>query len=146
MYHLKEGIKQDPQKRWNLTDRVFFGHGACHILAGVYLQSSSLSGLYAIRIKPIKEFYGNHIFVTDGKTTFDYHGYSEYETLIKHHRKGWSKIYPEWECSFLKVNFDLLDTESLNERKMLGRDQYLHDPVNRALRFINRFSGSKKCF
>ena len=82
MFQLKNGIKQNPEKRWSLTDRVFFGHGACHILAGVYLQSSTLSGLYAVRIKPLEEFNGNHVFVTDGRITFDYHGYSEYENSL----------------------------------------------------------------
>ena len=146
MYHLKDGIKRNPEKRWNLTDRVFFGHGACHILAGVYLQSSTLSELYAVWIKPFEEFNGNHIFITDGKITFDYHGYSEYKKLISHHRKGWSKVYPNLDCSYLIVDFNLLDTVSLNERKMRGIDQYLHNPVNRALMFINRFSELRKCF
>jgi len=32
----------------------------------------------------------------------------------------------------------LLDTADLNRNKMLGPDQYLHDPVPRAERFIAR--------
>ncbi len=50
MYQLKPGTKQDPVKRWNLPDRIFFGHGACHILAGMYLKSLSPSGFYAVWI------------------------------------------------------------------------------------------------
>ncbi len=34
MYVLKRGIKKDPERRWALPDRIFFGYGACHILAG----------------------------------------------------------------------------------------------------------------
>jgi hypothetical protein len=44
MYILKPGIKRDPERRWALPDRIFFGHGACHILAGVYLENPPLRG------------------------------------------------------------------------------------------------------
>src|SRR5204863_8719252 len=44
MYVLKHGIKKNPEKRWALPDRIFFGHGACAILAGagnhIYAASS----------------------------------------------------------------------------------------------------------
>ncbi len=33
MYLLRPGIKENPVRRWNLPDRVFFAAGACHILA-----------------------------------------------------------------------------------------------------------------
>ncbi len=108
MYNLKPGIKENPGKRWNLPDRIFFGHGACHILAGVYLRSLS-SEFYAIWIKPTSALTGNHIFVTNGENTFDFHGYSKYEKLITHHRKGWTQKYDGWSCAYLKVDFDLLD-------------------------------------
>lgn len=38
-----------------------------------------------------------------------------------------------------RVEFDLLDTGQLNQRKMLGPDQYRHDPVQRAELFLDRF-------
>ncbi|WP_245511356.1 MULTISPECIES: hypothetical protein [unclassified Mesorhizobium] len=37
MYVLKHGIKKNPEKFWALPDRIFFGYGACHILAGTFL-------------------------------------------------------------------------------------------------------------
>ncbi len=140
MYQLKSGIKQNPEKRWNLPDRVFFGHGACHILAGVYLEYLSSPGFYAIWIKPDCDFYGNHVFVTNGETAFDYHGYSKFDKLLKHHRKGWLQEYCNWSSTLVKVKFDLLNTQSLNKRKMLGPNQYLHNPISRAKCFIDKFS------
>ncbi len=77
--------------------------------------------------------------MTDGDTTFDYHGYSRYEQLISHHRKGWGQKYEGWDCTVEMVDFDLLNTESLNARKMKGSDQYLHNPVKRAEKFIEKF-------
>lgn len=138
MYVLKPGIKKNPEKRWALPDRIFFGHGACAILAGVFLDNPPLNGFHAERIIPIEGFYGNHIYVTDGKIAFDYHGYSCRDRLLTHHRKAWSSRYPGWGHVIEKVDFDLLDTAALNARKMIGREQYLHDPVTRARRFIER--------
>ena len=52
MYRLKPGIKQDPERRWALPDRVFFGFGACLILAGVYLQNPPLLGFFSESVIP----------------------------------------------------------------------------------------------
>lgn len=138
MYVLKPGIKRDPVRRWALPDRIFFGHGACHILAGVYLRRPPLAGFRAERIIPAEGFAGAHVTVTDGTIAFDYHGYSLRDRLLDHHRKGWSRRSPGWDCTIERVDFDLLDTAALNQRKMLGPDQYLHDAVARAERFIAR--------
>ena len=76
--------------------------------------------------------------MTNGLVAFDYHGYSLLERLLAHHRKGWSARGAGWNCEILAVDFDLLDTSELNKRKMLGPDQYLRDPIERARRFIDR--------
>ena len=138
MYILRKGIKQDPVRRWALPDRIFFGHGACHILAGTFLEDPPLPDFYAERIIPAEGFAGNHAYVTDGVIAFDYHGYSRRDRLLDHHRRGWAAHSPGWNCTVELVDFDLLDTAELNRRKMLGPDQYLHDSVPRARRFIAR--------
>lgn len=137
MYRLKPGIKKDPVRRWALPDRVFFGNGACAILAGVFLRQPPLPGFYAERIIPTEGFAGNHIYVTDGLIAFDNHGYSLRQRLLLYHTLGWSNRYPEgWACSLELVSFDLLDTCDLNDNKMLGPDQYLHDPIIRARKYL----------
>ncbi|TCD15001.1 hypothetical protein [Oricola cellulosilytica] len=138
MYVLKPGIKRDPERRWALPDRIFFGHGACHILAGTYLASPPLLAFRAERIVPEDGLAGNHVYVTNGEIAFDHRGYSTLERLLEHHRRGWSRRHPEWDCMIETVDFDLLSTGELNRRKMLGPDQYLHHPVPRARRFIAR--------
>ncbi|MBN9219085.1 MAG: hypothetical protein J0I79_14120 [Mesorhizobium sp.] len=138
MYILKHGIKKNPERRWALPDRIFFGHGACAILAGTFLRHAPLEGFHAERILPAEGFAGNHIYVTDGLIAFDYHGYSGRERLLLHHEKGWAGHSAGWHCTIEKVDFDLLDTTELNRRKMLGPDQYLHDPIPRACRFLER--------
>ena len=137
MYVLKHGIKKDPVRRWALPDRIFFGHGACHILAGAFLEDPPLEGFHAERIVPAEGFAGNHIYVTNGVVAFDYHGYSARHRLLQHHGRAWSSHSPGWTCTIETVDFDLLDTAELNGRRMLGRDQYLHDPLPRARNFIS---------
>lgn len=138
MYVLKPGIKENPEKRWALPDRIFFGHGACHILAGVFLQRPPLPGFHAERIIPKNDFWGNHIYVTDGNIAFDFHGYSARTRLLDYHRKCWSARFDGWDCEVEIVAFDLLSTAELNQRKMFGPDQFLSDSVPRARRFIER--------
>jgi hypothetical protein len=138
MYRLKPGIKLDHIRRWALPDRVFFGHGACHILAAVYLGEAPLPGFHAERIIPHDGVPGGHMYVTDGLLAFDYHGYSLLRNLLAHHGRCWATDYPGWACDIEPVDFPLLGANALNARKMLGPDQYLHDAIPRARAFIGR--------
>lgn len=144
MYRLKPGVKKDPFRRWALPDRIFFGNGACAILAGVFLRNPPLSGFYAERIIPIEGFAGNHIYVTDGEIAFDYHGYSLRQRLLYYHTTEWSNRYSEgWACTLEYVKFDLLNTCDLNDHKMLGPDQYLRDPIPRARNYLAKIDHIK---
>ena len=141
MYVLKPGVKRDPARRWALLDRIFFGHGACLILSGVYLSAPPLQGFYAERIIPRDGKAGNHIYVTDGTLAFDYHGYSCRARLLAHHVAGWSRRYGgDWTYDLERVSFNLLDTMALNARKMLGPEQYFGDPIARAQAFLSRIN------
>lgn len=138
MYVLKPGIKQDPARRWALPDRIFFGHGACHILSGVFQQRFPDWGFWAVLIRPRDGFGGSHVFTTDGQIAFDYHGYSVLERLLAHHRKVSKSRFPEWRADVVRVDFPLLNTNELNARNMRGPDQYYGDPVVRAHRYLDR--------
>ncbi len=147
MYVMKPGMKRDQQKRWALPDRIFFGHGACHILAGVYLREAPLAGFHAERVIPAAGLPGNHIYVTDGQIAFDYHGYSRRVDLLDHHSRCWSRQHQGWTCRIELVDFGLLDTVQLNQRKMLGPDQFYEDPTPRARRVgarVNHVAASQK--
>lgn len=137
MYILAPWKKTDPIVRWNLPDRIFFGHGACHILAGAFLDKAINPEFRAYWIKPIAH-PGHHIFVSDGEIAFDYHGYSVLERLQTHHRKVWEHQHPGWDATVESVDFDLFDTEELNCRSMRGPDQFFRDPVHRANRFLDQ--------
>ena len=138
MYTLKPGIKRDPKRRWALPDRIFFGYGAYHILAGAYLADPPLANFRAERIVPAEDLAGAHVYVTDGIIAFDYHGYTLRERLLRHHHKVWMTRTPAWRCTVEPVDFDLLSTTELNARKMLGPDQYLRDALPRARAYLAR--------
>ncbi|MBJ3783932.1 hypothetical protein [Devosia sediminis] len=139
MYRAKPGIKKDHVRCWALPDRIFFGHGACHILAGVYLGEAPLAGFHAERIMPHGDVPGGHMYVTDGTVAFDYHGYSLRQRLLDHHRRAWSTDHPGWDYEVERVDFPILGAHALNARKMLGPGQYLENPIPRASAFIARY-------
>lgn len=138
MFILDPAIKTDPVKRWNLPDRIFFAHGACHILAGVALNLLERDSPSAHWLRPADPFEGNHVFVTVGDKALDYRGCLPLGRLLEHHRKGWSGRYPGWSADLVRVDFDLLDTQALNLRNMRGPDQFLHDPIPRARAYLAR--------
>lgn len=140
---LKSGLKEDPVRRWNLPDRIFFGHGACHLLAGAYLKRFPHREFWAEWIRPFDAREGNHIYVTNGTLAFDYHGSSCKVSLLAHHRKGWTTRFPDWDAAVERVDFDLLDTTALNARNMRGPDQYLNDPIARAIAFLERYAADE---
>lgn len=139
MYFLPAGIKEDPVRRWGLPDRIFFGFGACHILAGVHGRMFAGSGFVARWIRPQEGFSGSHILLARGPVAFDFHGYACEARLLQRYAAGWRARFPGWHATVEAVDFDLLDTPSLNARGMRGPDQYLHDPIPRAMAFLRRY-------
>ncbi|MFM8990442.1 MAG: hypothetical protein ACKOUS_12560 [Alphaproteobacteria bacterium] len=63
------------ERRWKQPDRIFFGFGACHILAGVFLAETDLEGFHGEWIVSAEGFAGNHMYATNGRIAFDFHGY-----------------------------------------------------------------------
>lgn len=137
MFRPKSGTKQDPIRRWALSDRAFFAHGACHILAGTYLLDPRRPGFRAERIVLGGDYPGNHIYLTNGIVAFDYRGYVPRNRLLVWFRTAYSKRVPGWSGTIEAANFDLLSTPELNARKMRGPDQYRGDPIKRAQRFLD---------
>lgn len=138
MYRPKCNLKADPKNRWQQPDRVFFGFGACHILAGVFLEVSPLDDFYGEWIRPSDGFTGNHMYVTNGVLAFDFHGYSFRQNLLAKYWRGHQNRHSAWAATIEKITFPLLDTAELNKRKHLGPDQFYDDPRPRARQFIAR--------
>ena len=144
MYILPPGIKRDPQRRWNLRDRVFFACGACHILAYALMERYPEAGVRAVWIKPAAGFTGNHIVALRGDDlSFDYHGWSDWPRLLSHMKAKANRWWPGWDCRLTGLPAEVL----VSEAKSLTYDglhlreprQFLHDGLPRARAFIDRF-------
>ncbi len=143
MFRLKPGIKSDPVKRWNLPERVFFACGACHILAYAFLEAYPGHGFHAVWIRHAEGFTGNHVFVTNGETAFDYHGYRCEAALIAHHWAKGRLWWPGWDGTLVPLPRDVLisNAKSRTYDGLWLREpgQFLHDAMPRAQTFLERF-------
>lgn len=143
MFRLKPGIKSDPVKRWNLPERVFFACGACHILAHAFLSAYPDCGFQAVWIRPAKGFTGNHVFVTNGETAFDFHGYRCEQALVAHHFAKGRLWWPGWDGALVPLPQDVLISEAKSKTYdglwLREPGQFLHDAMPRAKAFLARY-------
>lgn len=148
MFLPKPGTKQDAVKRWNLSDRAFFGHGACHILAHEHLARFSESGFYAVWIKPHDGYRGNHVFVTDGFSTFDYRGYVRKSRLLAFYWRQYENAYSGWGADLVRVSGNLCDPVEMKNIGMLvrGPDEFLHNATPRAQVYLRKYDKIHKTY
>ncbi|PTM40379.1 hypothetical protein [Bosea sp. 124] len=143
MFRLKPGIKSNPEKRWNLPERVFFACGACHILAHAFLETYPDRGFRAVWIRPAEGFSGNHVFVSDGCAAFDYHGYRNEAALLAHQWAKGRRWWPEWDATLIPLPQEVLVSEAKSKIYdglwLREPNQFLHDAMPRARAFLARF-------
>lgn len=143
MYRLKFDKTSDPERRWNLPDKVFFACGACHVLAYAFLERYGASNTKAVWIKPADGFTGNHIFVSGEEWAFDYHGYSCRENFLAHTHIKANRWWPGWHSTLIELPSDVLISESKSKTYdglwLREPKQFLHDALPRAHAFLDRF-------
>ncbi|HUI98137.1 MAG TPA: hypothetical protein VLX44_20435 [Xanthobacteraceae bacterium] len=143
MYIVDQAIKDDPVRRWALSDRVFFACGACHILAYAFLEAYPHAGFAPAWIKPLDRHIGNHIVVVKDNVAFDYHGYSDWRTLFAHTCRKAGRWWPGWRAAVIALPPDVLVSEEKSRRYeglwLREPRQFLHDALPRAHEFPRRF-------
>lgn len=143
MFVIPSEVKQDPERRWALPDRIFFACGACHILAYAFLEAYPGEQERAVWQKPAAGFTGNHIFVEGEGWIFDYHGYSEPAAYHAHTRRKARRWWPGWEASLHELAPAVLVSEGLSRTHeglwLREPRQFLHDALPRARTFLRRF-------
>jgi len=141
MFIPKPGTKQNAVKRWKLSDRIFFGHGACHILAHEFLMRFASSNFYPIWIKPDAGYRGNHVFVTNGAIAFDYRGYLTQSRLLSHFWNQYQQTYPGWNAQTIRVRGNLNDPKQMKaiEMHVRGPDDFLHNATPRAQNYLKKY-------
>lgn len=143
MYKLALGVKQDPVRRWALTERVFFACGACHILAYAFLREYPNSHFEPLWIKPAPGFTGNHVVAVLGDVAFDYHGYSSLSRLIEHTNSKANRWWPGWHADLVPLPVEVLISEAKSREYdglwLREPKQFLYDALPRAQKFLQRF-------
>jgi hypothetical protein len=145
MYRLRTpGGKRDRAKNWALPDRVFFACGACHILAHAFLTRYPASGFGAVWIRPYEGFTGNHVVAVRGDLAFDYHGYSDWDTLLAHVKRRANRWWPGWNAELIPLPRDVLVSEAKSQTyaglHLREPKQFLFDATPRAQSFLERFA------
>jgi hypothetical protein len=143
MFFPKINVKDDPFRRWHRPDRHFFANGACQVLAFAFLERYPDLGFHARWIKPASSFTGDHIYVTDGITAFDYHGLTTERRLLAFGFERARRFFPGWDATLVDLPNDALVSER-RSRQIEGLwlrepKQFLHDALPRARAFLDRF-------
>ena len=140
MIFIPSEVKNDPVKRWNLPDKVFFAAGACHILAYAFLQKFPDNQFKPYWIKPGRGFRGNHIFVSDGETAFDYRGLTPENELLKNLTQEMVERFPGWNYELVEITEEALISERLSRTYkglwLREPNQYLHNALPRAEAYL----------
>ncbi|MDB6168832.1 MAG: hypothetical protein JWM88_1696 [Verrucomicrobia bacterium] len=130
--------KADLEWTWERCDEDFFAAGACHILAGTFLEMHPAAGHHALMLQPAEGFRGGHVVATDGTTVFDCRGWSPLAVFLHRYTEGCRAIYPGWNCTLVKVAAPL-SWAFARETNCRHASQFFRDPIPRAQAFIRGF-------
>ncbi|SJZ39489.1 hypothetical protein SAMN02745126_00853 [Enhydrobacter aerosaccus] len=135
--------KSNQTMRWNLPDRVFFACGACHILAYAFLERYGDADYQTLWIRPAAGHIGNHIVIATDAWVFDFHGYSDRQTFLRHTWKRARQRWPGWDAALVLIPKDVLISEARSRQYeglwLREPHQFLHDALPRARRYVDRF-------
>ena len=131
-------LKKDAYSSWHRPDRAFFASGACHILAHVFCAQFADGGFSPHLILPRKGFRGTHVFVFNGRMSFDYHGLTLGDRLLRSYFRKLGRRFRGWEADVIPIPHSLIGPEFCAAYSHRRPDQYLHDPIPRAERFLER--------
>ena len=82
------------------------------------------------------------IFVSAADWVFDFHGYSRRQVFLAHVWKRSRALWPGWDATLVAFPLDLLVNEAKSRAFGLWLaepSQFLHDPLPRARRYLDRF-------
>jgi hypothetical protein len=148
MFFPKINVKNDPERQWHRPDRHFVANGACQILAFAFLERYPDRGFHARWIKPAVGFIGNHIYVTDGVSAFDYHGLTTEQRLLAFGFKRGQRFYAGWDATLVDLPTDALVSEARSPQIeglwLREPRQFLHDALPRARNFLDRFGDMRR--
>jgi hypothetical protein len=143
MIFVTDEVKQNPEKRWSLPDEVFFAAGACHILAYAFLEKYPDKGFTPYWIKPGTGHRGNHIFVTDHNTIFDYKGFQKFDNYIEDLEVEMKSMFFEWNYKLVELPKTALiseiESKKIDRLHLRSSEQFLYNALPRARKYLDSF-------
>jgi hypothetical protein len=130
--------KADLVGSWARADEDFFGSGACHVLAGAFLQAYPSSGFRALMIRPTNGARGGHVIVADETTVFDCRGWNRRDDFLCRYALALCAVYPGWSYT-LASSDDPMGWEFCRMHNHRHPSEFVRDPVLRAKGFLQRF-------
>lgn len=134
-----EEQKRDLTRSWHRPDRPFFAAGACHVLAAAFLEANPNDGFHPFLILPNPGLRGSHVFVSDGRTVFDYHGFSRHDHYLSHYFTKIYRFFPRWHGEVIRLTESPIDVSFCEKYNHRLPSQYPHDPLPRAFSYLARF-------
>lgn len=131
--------KADLGGSWSRPDEEFFTAGACHILAGVFLETYPNNRFQAWMIRPSPGFRGGHVVVSDGSWIFDGRGWYSKEDYLRRYAESCQAIYPGWTYRLENVD-EVLGWDFCRAYHHRHPSQFFADPILRAKTFLRQFS------
>jgi hypothetical protein len=134
-----EEQKHDLIRSWYRPDRPFFSSGACHILAAAFLELHPNAGFHPFLILPSPGLRGSHVFVSNGKTVFDYHGFSRQDYYLSHYFTKICRFFPLWRGEVIRLTETPIAVSFCERYNHRLPSQYPRDPLPRAFSYLTRF-------
>ena len=129
--------KSDLKNSFYRPDRPFFASGACHVLAHAFIESNG-EEWQPVMICPEAGFRGSHVFVTNYRLVFDYHGFSSEAFFIDHYFKKMQRFFPDWRASLVELTMSPVSEEFCSRFNHRRPDQFYEDPRPRAFKYVHR--------
>ncbi len=132
--------KLDLARSWGRPDRPFFASGACHVLAGVFLEEQTGMEWHALHIRPADGFRGGHVVVSNGTTILDYHGYTSHNAFLRHYLAKVRRLIPHWSGTVDRLADSPISKSFCRRTGHRLPEQFLHDPRPRARGYLRRIA------
>jgi hypothetical protein len=120
---------------WNRSDQAFFASGACHVLAWVAAEQYASAGFGIVGMRKPDEPYVSHVIVSNGRWAFDHDGWTPLPELLR----ATADYEPEPSCELLPITSTIRQFCAAHNHRM--PEQHVHDPLPRALRYLQQRPG-----
>src|SRR5450432_3316565 len=128
----------DLEASWARPDDEFFAAGACHVLAGMFLEAYPFAGFRALLIRPAPSFRGSHVVVASSALVFDCRGWTPRERFLSLYSDAYRAVFPDWQYELVAVD-DPIGRAFCNEHRHRHPSQFFQNPLARAKEFLRKF-------